>query len=101
MVALSVTAVQTNCAAGHTVYKSSSHLGQLKDYSPTDAERAVYCRMLIKAFFSFVRHSLCNWLMILQSRQLAGRISLRFSGEKPGLKNISVVVSNISYIDFL
>lgn len=52
MVPLSVTAVQTNNTTGHTAYKSCSQLGQLRDYLPTDAERAVYCRVLIKAFFT-------------------------------------------------
>jgi len=33
--------------------------------------------------------------MILQSRQLADSVSLSFNGEKPGLKKMSVVVSNI------
>lgn len=33
--------------------------------------------------------------MILQSRQLADSVSLSFNGEKPGLKKISVAVSNV------
>jgi len=52
MVPLSVAAVQANNTAGHKAYKSCFQLGQLRDYSPTDAERAVYCRVLIKAFFT-------------------------------------------------
>lgn len=33
--------------------------------------------------------------MILQSRPLADSVSLSFNGEKPGLKKISIVVSNV------
>lgn len=48
-----------------------------------------------KSFLHFVKQSLCNWFMILQSRQLADSFSLSFNGEKPGLKKISVAVSNV------